>query len=415
MKKFTKILGFLGFFVTLAITQVGSAWAAGSVRCNAGYYLPAGVTECQECPGTVSINGTNVGVYCPGSGDQEWIPDGETAQGLRYCNDEKACGNTSNWEYTEVGADSTSDCNGGLMNGCSCHSPNDFCPDDVDCRYNKFFTVSGTNFCGNCVIDTEDTNTWCPLTCPKSCDNGTCTCPGGDCTGYEEISGLPGVHYCNTAVDACDVTHLIQYENTSNAQIVEANPSDYQCKEQEGCEVHCDREGCPNNLPSGATCEYRDIPSPNTGHYNEKHECVDNNGDPVLSPGLCQYVVDCGENYHWDGSTCVGNDAKVTYICNNGTGEQGAGPIVQYGVDFYVNKQPNNANGGPVITCTAPNNQTFQGWSLTVGSTSYDGPYGNDYVFQPWDIPLPAGTSVVFTAKWSGTCYSVSFNDTQNG
>jgi uncharacterized repeat protein (TIGR02543 family) len=172
MKKFTKILGFLGFFVTLAIAQVGSAWA---VRCPQGYYWRGSIKQCEACPGHTVLNGVDQGVYCPGGDNFEGAYYDE---GLNGCI--VACGNVvSNWLTTPLTTQlsptySSDQCTGECTELCiqpeGCTSAN-------NC-YTIWEEVAGTATCengiGRCVVTTECNTVTCEPCYEYDYNEGKC-------------------------------------------------------------------------------------------------------------------------------------------------------------------------------------------------------------------------------------------------
>ena len=132
MKKFAKILGFLGFFVTLATVQIGTAWGVPArVECPAGTYLPAegpgveitGTESCVECQGVIEIDGVREGVFCRGG---VFYPPYNVIQGRELCRLGKCDTENNYWTLTPAGATSADACKGECEGGCV--KPNSNCP-----------------------------------------------------------------------------------------------------------------------------------------------------------------------------------------------------------------------------------------------------------------------------------------------
>ena len=204
MKKFTKILGFLGFFVTLVNVPI---YAAHAVDCDAGQYLPGGSSACIECPGTANINGINQGVYCPGG--KNFKENQNSPQGLSSCID--SCNsNLNNWGDTPTAASVQGQCKGTCRAQCSI---------PIDCT-------------GNCHPIIEEVN-------------GTINC-GGACT----------VAPCNTVT--CNPDQCEDW-NGANECVPKSNKTiKYECTENGndfGMETVGATYGRPYTVnPSGHTC-----------------------------------------------------------------------------------------------------------------------------------------------------------------
>lgn len=252
MKKFAKILGFLGFFVTLATAQIGTAWAV-SVECRPGYYLRRGETTCVQCPSAAENNG--IGVFCPGNEDEPYDAPADYDYGIFPCKDQKECSPNYTYDLTPAMATSRYQCKN-RCDSAECIHPNSLCPlpNDEECQYQEDNTISGYITCGGTCTAENISDNYCKVECPISCNNGTCTCPNDDCTGFDVVNNLPGVHYCRTDADSCDATTLIQFENTINAQIISAN--NYQCSAYGDCKIACSHEGNPTCPYPGTTCEW---------------------------------------------------------------------------------------------------------------------------------------------------------------
>ena len=377
MKKFTKILGFLGFFVTLAIAQIGTAFG---IQCAPGTYLPRGANECESCPGTANIYGSTQGVYCLGTGDVVWEINNDSDQGLSPCSDEKACSTEKKWLLTPEGARSADDC----MDTCTgnCIFPNSDCPleNDGSCQYKKE-DKNGHISCKDtaCTVEAISEN-YCEVTCPTSCE-GPCTCPDDNCAGYQ-VENIAGVVYCDN-MSYCDVRYTI-----NNNEIVESQ--NYQCKALDVCEVKCTATGNPS-CPDGTTCEWdSNSPAPVMGYLNEQNQCVDSNGNVIL-PATCGIIVTgCSDPCkYWDGKECVPYTTAVTYKCGNSTQ---VGPTATCGVDYFVNRQANQTDYVIDLSNCTPAGQVFDYWKLNIDNSQHS----NDDRFT-WNYTNATAT---FEAEW---------------
>ena len=400
MKKFAKILGFLGFFVTVATVQIGTAWAE-SVECRRGYYLRRGETTCTQCPSAAENNG--IGVFCPGNEGEPYEAPAEYDYGIFPCKDQKECSTDYTYDLTPAMATSRDQCKS-RCNSAECIHPNSLCPlpNDGECQYQEDNAISGYITCGGTCTAEYISDNYCPVTCPTSCNNGTCTCPNDDCTGFDVENNLPGVHYCGTAANACDVTHLIQGENTSNAQIISAN--NYQCSAYGDCKRACSHEGNPTCPYPGTTCEW-DLNTPVQEGYQQGDDCIDPVTNLPIEDFPCNIITTGCTNpcQYWDGKECISYTTDVTYKCGDTTQP---GPTVTCGRDYFVNRNPNEASGNYVIDLDTsgcvPAGKVFSHWILSIDNSQHS----NDDRFA-WNY---TDSEAKFEAEWGDKTYYISYN-----
>ena len=409
MKKFAKILGFLGFFATLSITPFVDAYGVPErVECPEGTYLPAegpgveitGSESCVTCEGVVEIDGVREGVFCRGG---VFFAPYTYTQGRELCRYGKCNTENNHWTLTEAGATSASDCKGEC--GGNCIWPNSNCPlsNNNSCGYNRYVTKLGTVECyGTCDVENIPEN-YCPVTCPTECE-ARCICPrdgsqSGSCPGYDTNVTITGAVPCGQT--SCDVTQNIYGNPTTN--------NGY-CPQTGTCWVKC----IPGTCPEGTSCEW-DLDS-NVQQGNQSgDDCVDTNGD-VIQPATCNYTNIKCENpcEYWDENQkqCVAYTSHTYYKCQGQTTLQG--PDAVCGQDFAVNRI--NANSGTAVmdlSSCVPDGYTFTKWELSIDYSPYNNHLYDDGERFSWGAPT--NEAATFEAQWDSACYEVSFNDTEHG
>ena len=395
MKKFAKILGFLGFFVMLATAQIGTAWAE-SVECQPGYYLPMGETTCIQCPSAANNGG--VGVFCSGNvGYPYENAPYQVDMGIEPCG-AKQCSSDYSWNLTPAGASSPSKCKGDCKTDCI--HPNSNCPlPNINlCGYNRNIEVNGQIECfGSCTPENTPEN-YCPVTCPKSCE-GSCICPNGNCNGYV-VTNIPGVQNCNS--NTCDVTHQLV-----GNQYISVPETSYQCLPADGCKVECSHDGTPN-CPNGTTCEWNpNSPSPVLGYLDDQNKCRDYSTGNIIENFACDIVITgCADQcQYWDESKemCVTYQSDTYYKCGNQSAVQG--PNAVCGDPYTINRTTDQGTEKIIDTSIcAPAGYRFQGWKLTIDYSPYNGnvytdPDVPDYNrFERWQATT--NDAATFEAQW---------------
>lgn len=393
MKKFAKILGFLGFFVTLCTIQIGTAWAE-RVECQPGYYLPMRETTCVQCPSAANNGG--VGVFCSGGVHME--APYQVDMGIEPCG-AKQCSSDYSWNLTPAGASSPNECKGECQTGCI--RPNSNCPlPNINlCGYNRNIEVNGQIQCGGSCTPENTPENYCPVTCPKSCE-GSCVCPGDNCNGYVETN-IPGVQ-TTCPSGACDVTHQLV-----GNQYISVPETSYQCLPADGCKVECSHDGNPN-CPNGTTCEWNpNSPSPVLGYLDAQNKCRDYSTGNIIENFACDIVITgCADQcQYWDESKkmCVTYQSDTYYKCGNQSAVQG--PDAVCGDPYTINRTTDQGTAKIIDTSTcAPAGYRFQGWKLTIDYSPYNGnvytdPDVPDYNrFERWQATT--NDAATFVAEW---------------
>ena len=326
-------------------------------KCDCGYYIPAGATNCVQCPS---------GFYCS---EGVWTVPVNYDQGISDC--AKNCvGATSN-----AGACSATEC----YTTCNkeCYRPNGNCPTQAanDCGYDTSVTVAGLTYlqsdgscgtsCDYAITPANSSQNWCPIT----------SCPAN----YYFVSE-------DAACKDCEPGYSAPAGSTAATQCTKS------------CSVPCDASLI--NCPTNATCTPDLTSNTNAGIVNQTqpaNACYDKSTGTQLGALACEFTFLCKDGYEFNMTNdgCVAKTYTITYDCGTtGTGP-GTTDTVIYGDTYKVLSaaDANCSNAG----------YNFGGWVLTIDNSGH--PAGDEFT---WNYTAPNPT---FVAQW-GTAveYNITYH-----
>ena len=286
-------------------------------KCDCGYYIPAGATNCVQCPS---------GFYCS---EGVWTVPVNYDQGISDC--AKNCvGATSN-----AGACSATEC----YTTCNkeCYRPNGNCPTQGanDCGYDTSVTVAGRiyvqsdGYCGTscdyAILPANSSNNWCPITsCPANYYfTGGKLCTACD-TGFSAPAGSTGPEDCTKT-----------------------------------CPLNCIKPDCPAGVLAYGTCDYGT--ESGTGTMNQVDlECVG-------TAPTCSITPNCDTGYvpNLTNDACIAATYHIAYEKNGGVWPDSSCPGAGC-PDTYTYGESD------VIISTVPirDNSVFLGWCTDAGLTN---------------------------------------------
>ena len=471
MKKFAKILGFLGFFVTLATAQIGTAWADGQY-CGYGYdgYYGLGRTldDCNKCAEDFSSYPNSTGGY-NFSGD------------LCYSACSGTCidANSSFQAGGTYGIPATSTffvykLNNGTqnsllnINGLTCGNIGNYCAEVFDCGknacsanwktinfvdhnnnplgtlyivYGMIWSTQQTTACNNCAQDSRNYAVFYPVfqtpTAPTRegytflgySDSQT----GGIIRIGPDHNNMYGkLNYNNatniSGISGNTITLYARYENAGCAQNYWYNSQTDECipcaegftspggyGNQHTCTKSCSetctqRHNSTDECAEGVTGFYSPIvPITGTEYEDNQGHCYDTNNIEILAPDN-----DLTEA-HWCQWNCDGCKDEQCYTFVGGACEPkiwNAMYDCDDGANVITDTNHPESYGNYIIadfSCQGQNGQTFIGWTLGSGGIVYN---HND----PEHDELTWGCGhQTFKPVFEDNCYEVSFDDETNG
>ena len=329
--------------------QYESKGSVTTVKCDCGYYLPAGATtnaDCRICP---------AGSYCPGG---TWDAAPYTTDMLVYsCAGATLCDTAT----SNPGACNFTECYTSCTTNCI--SPNSNCP--------TYPTIPAQ--CGYQITQVPGiAHLWDKSGCDVTCETET-MCPVTSCP--------ENYWYANNVCKPCDNTYT--QPNNLNSGGAET------CKKN--CTVPCDpalpMEGCPEH----ATCTIDPNSNVQYGTENQTNPgvCYNYQTPPEeIRPSACGVTnIECNTGYVWDyeHKTCAPKKYNVKYTCGDGNGN----PTI----DTAEYDQPYTVLQLAQTSCTAPAGGEFVGWAFSDGT-----PYSGGDLINPWQYDI---NDPVFVAQWA--------------
>ena len=296
-----------------------------TTKCECGEYIPAGGTECVECP---------AGFYCT---EGIWpVPMGYD-QGKIDC--KKNCPGAAT---SDTGACSVEQC----YEPCDkeCYSPNGNCPgnDTSSCSYDTTLTVSG--------IKPLQSNGACGTVCKYT------NMPPDSSTNWCPITSCPADYYFVSEDSACK-------DCESGYSAPAGSTAATQCTKS--CSVPCDASLI--NCPANATCAPDLASNPGHGIVNQTqpaNSCYDENTGTQIQPSACEFTITCNDGYAPIGDTCV-KQYIVNLKCTQSANPTAIdtlyyGNVIEY-TDAYLDEVCKN-----ITSCGA--NQHRDGWEIYLGN-----------------------------------------------
>jgi len=471
MKKFAKILGFLGFFVTLGMVSIGTVYAHGYCWMNDYYGLGRTEDDCNKCAEdfsnypysmsnynfsgdlcykTCSTSCTDVnyrfqngGTYGIPSGSTVFIYNfGDTTHNSLVNVSGLTCSNIENYcaEVFDCGKNTTCSANWKTINFVD-HNNNPL--GTLYIGFNTVWSTQKTTECADCLNNPSQPLNYAVFypvfqtpTAPSREGYtflGYSSSPTGNIIiGPDHINMYGKLNYNNatsvSAISGNTITLYARYENAGCAQNYWYNSQTDECipcdegftspggyGNQHTCTKSCSemctqRHNGTDECAEGVTGFYSPIvPITGTEYQDDQGHCYDTNNIEILAPDN-----DLTET-HWCRWNCDGCKDEQCYNFVGGACEPKVWNAMydcDEGTNVITDTNQPESYGNYIIadfSCQGQNGQTFIGWTLGSGGIVYN---HND----PEHDELTWGCAdQTFKPVFEDTCYEVSFNDERNG